>query len=166
MKMIKSFKLFESDKVDPYAKMWYMFKTIKALEYIVVEEGYRIHYEFLFIDNRSMGRNYTLLPESSVRMSEDLGEFAGFRIEVSYRKNPRTGYFLLNTEAGIIDGQIRLTKEQIAKIAVDTENYSNFLRLELVDEVDAKTLAGTLVKPPSVKWFSSDTGKNIVKVIL
>ena len=157
MKIIKSFKLFESDKVDPYAKMWYTFKTIKALEYIVVEEGYRIHYEFLFIDNQSMGRNYTLLPESSVRMSEDLGEFAGFRIEVSYQRDLVTR---------LTGGQIRLTKEQIAKIAVDTENYSNFLRLELVDEVDAKTLAGTLVKPPSVKWFSSDTGKNIVKVIL
>lgn len=157
MKIIKSFKLFESDKVDPYAKMWYMFKTIKALEYIVVEEGYRIHYEFLFKDRWSMGKYYTSLPESSVRMSEDLGEFAGFEIEVSYQRDLVTR---------LTGGQIRLTKEQIAKIAVDTENYSNFLRLELVDEVDAKTLAGTLVKPPSVNWFSSDTGKNIVKVIL
>jgi hypothetical protein len=154
MKMIKSFKLFESDKVDPYAKMWHMFKTIKALEYIlkkivldhiVVQEGYRIHYEFLFIDNSSMGRNYTLLPESSVRMSENLGEFAGFRIEVSYKRDSVTR---------LIGGQIRLTKEQIAKIAVDTEKYSDFLREDLGDEVE------------SVKWFSSDTGKNIVKVIL
>ena len=144
MKRIKSFKLFESDKVDPYAKMWYMFKTIKALEYIVVEEGYRINYEFLFKDNRSMGKYYTSLPESSVRMSEDLGKFAGFRIEVSYQRDSVTR----------IGGQIRLTKEQIAKIAVDTESYSNFLREDLGDEVE------------SVKWFSSDTGKNIVKVIL
>lgn len=145
MKRIKSFKLFESDKVDPYAKMWHMFKTIKALEYIVVEAGYRIHYEFLFIDNRSMGKYYTSMPESSVRMSEDLGKFAGFRIEVSYQRDSVTR---------LIGGQIRLTKEQIAKIAVDTESYSNFLREDLGDEVE------------SVKWFSSDTGKNIVKVIL
>ena len=84
MRKIKSFQLFESDKVDPYAKMWHTFKTIKALEYIVIEEGYRIHYEFLFKDRWSMGKYYTSLPESSFRldpMSEDLGEFAGYRIE-------------------------------------------------------------------------------------
>jgi hypothetical protein len=78
MRKIKSFKLFESGKVDQYAKMWHTFKTIKALEYILVEEGYRIHYEFLFKDRWSMGKYYTSLPESSVRMSEDLGEFGFF----------------------------------------------------------------------------------------
>lgn len=144
MRKIKSFKLFESGKVDPYAKMWHTFKTIKALEYILVDEGYRIHYDFLFIDSQSMGKYYTSMSESSVRMSEDLGTFAGFRLEVSYQRD------LVRVNTG---GQI-LTKEQIAKLAVDTEKYSDLLREDLEGEVE------------SVKWFSVGQGESIIKVIL
>ena len=144
MRKIKSFKLFESGKVDPYAKMWHTFKTIKALEYILVEEGYRIRYDFLFIDSKSMGKYYTSVPESSVRMSEDLGTFAGFRLEISYQRD------LVSVNTG---GQI-LTKEQIAKLAVDTEKYSDLLREDLEGEVE------------SVKWFSVGQGESIIKVIL
>lgn len=145
MRKIKSFKLFESGKVDPYAKMWHTFKTIKALEYILVEEGYRIRYDFLFIDSRSMGKYYKSVPESSVRMSEDLGTFAGFRLEISYQRD------LVSVTTG---GNVIITKELISKLAVDTEKYSDLLREDLEGEVE------------SVKWFSVGQGESIIKVIL